>query len=265
MRAHRTLTIGVTAIALMALSACGTPAPVPTVTVTVTAPPADPSTSTPTTPKPSTPASPVPDPAPDDGSSTVADVAPADVQTFGAPLRVALVGDSNTTGLQSNLETGIKNGVAWISQVQDSTIEFAGGWARDGSQTERMAQMVAPVDDADVLVIMSGTNDVAHNKTVAESTPFFDSIAETVGAQQVVLFAIPAFNALPDEAMQWNRDLAVLAAERGWGFHDPWTAERGPDGKWVEQYRKEGLHTNPEGYRVMGEDAKAYLLGVFGG
>ncbi len=182
----------------------------------------------------------------------------------GLPIQVAVVGDSNTTGFKGHLETGIQTGYAYIAQVK-GYIQFAGGWARDGSTSAVMNQNVTAVPTAKVTIIMAGTNDLTKNVTDAELESNLKSISKKVGAPNTLILAIPPFNAANVRAAQVNVSLKSIAARNGFAFFDPWTKHRTADNKWVAEYMREGLHTTKEGYRVMGLEVERFVALKYAG
>ncbi len=196
-------------------------------------------------------------------SASPTESAAADVPA-GLPLRVAVVGDSNTTGHETTLADGIGAGISWIAMVPQTEIRFAGGWAHNGWTSTAMREAATPLDGVDVLVIMAGTNNIARGMPEATLDADLAAIAGTVGATHTVISAIAPFDARPDDAVGLNQHLATLAAANGWDFVDPWTQLRGPDGKWVDQYHADGLHTTKAGYQVMALAMRDALLTAFG-
>ncbi|WP_158507162.1 GDSL-type esterase/lipase family protein [Subtercola sp. Z020] len=176
---------------------------------------------------------------------------------------MAVVGDSNSTGHLGDIDTGIAAKTAWIAQVGTDDIEYAGGWARDGATSALMASQVQPVPDADVVVIMAGTNDLAAGLTLEQLDDDITSIVSTVGAKNVVLAAIPPITLRADYAVEANADLEALAAKNGWFFHDGWGNLRTADGVWSTQYKVDGIHTTKAGYGVFGRDMGEFIRQTF--
>jgi len=175
------------------------------------------------------------------------------------PLRLAVIGDSNTTGLSGTLEQGVAAGTAYVAQLEDPGVEFVGGWAHDGASSELMARQVPAVPDVDVLVVMAGTNDAAQGIDASRRAAALDNMARTVAADRTVLLAVPPIDVRPAQAIDLNAELKALAEARGWGFHDPWVDLRTPEGTWAEPYRLDGLHTNAAGYTALGDDMGDFL------
>ena len=215
------------------------------------------SPSAPTNPPASAPAS---NGSNDPGSEPVV---PGTVVPVATPVRVAVVGDSNSTGHKGDIDTGIATDNAWIAQVGTADVDYVGGWAEDGATSARMAQNVKPVDNADVVVIMAGTNDLAAGVTLDQLNDDVTSIVDTVGAKNVVIAAIPPISAKPDYPTEANASLKALAASKGWFFHDSWVDLRTATDGWVKQYMRDGIHTTKAGYAVFGRDMGEFIVTTF--
>lgn len=185
------------------------------------------------------------------------------VEEVALPLRVAVVGDSNTTGFKTTLADGIDAGAAWISLVPQAQIKYAGGWAQNGATSTAMRENIKPLQDVDVLVIMAGTNNIAMGMPDDVLAADLTAIAATVGARHTVLSSIPPFDARPEDATVLNARLASLASANGWSFMDPWATLRTPAGKWMDIYRLDGLHTTPDGYQTMALALRDQLVAAF--
>ncbi|QEW00625.1 hypothetical protein F6J84_11310 [Microbacterium caowuchunii] len=170
------------------------------------------------------------------------------------PLSVVVYGDSNTTGFSGALEAGMAAGVAWPAHLPPDEYELIGGWAVDGITTTRLADTAVPAPDADLLVVMGGTNDIAVGTPTDTITANVVRIADVVAAPRVALAAIPPLDPLPEEANVLNTALAELARTRGWEFVDPWAGMRDADGTWMPVYRTDGVHTTADGYARAGEE-----------
>jgi hypothetical protein len=178
-----------------------------------------------------------------------------------APLRVAVVGDSLSAGRSHFLGNGLDD-ESWMTYANGDGIEFVGGWARAGARPEQMADAVAPIAHVDVLVVLAGTNAVLHDETVSEVTHAYEQIADTIGADRVVVSAIPPYRAHAEAAAVYNRDLRELTQREGWTWVDPWTAARDGDG-WSEGFSADGVHpAGPEQYAVLGRALRGLILAV---
>jgi acyl-CoA thioesterase-1 len=202
----------------------------------------------PSTPqKNGTPNAPAPAPNPKPGSGSIK-----------VPVSVAVLGDSNSNGNFGFLDTGVENGKAYITQNR-GYVSFAGGWANNGAPSARIAQNAPSLPNADVAAIMAGTNDAAKHITKEQLATNLRAISGKVGARNTLILALPPFNAMAGEIPKMNDMLRQIAAENGWDFFDPWSEVRGADNKWVQGYTREGLHANPEGYKVMGYAFEKYV------
>lgn len=183
----------------------------------------------------------------------------ADEARPASPLRVAVVGDSRSAGRSLFLGNGLDE-ESWMSYADGDGIEFAGGWARSGATPEQMAEAVRPVQDADVLVVLAGTNAVLHGQTVQETASAYERIAEVVDADHVLVSAIPPYRAHAEDAIAYNRDLHELTARKGWTWVDPWASAR--DGtSWAAGFSDDGVHpAGPDQYRELGKAFRRLIL-----
>lgn len=176
-----------------------------------------------------------------------------------APIRVAVAGDSNSTGFAGTLEHGVASSTAWVALLPEGEFEWAGGWALDGATSLTVADNVVPIGDADVLVVMVGTNDLALGIPFDQTRAAVEAIVETVGAELPVISALAPSAYQPEEVEQANQDLAAVAAQNGWGWIDPWVPVRGSDGGWLPAFFTDGVHTSSDGYAAAASEVATQL------
>ncbi|MGR0319706.1 SGNH/GDSL hydrolase family protein [Agromyces sp. ZXT2-3] len=164
----------------------------------------------------------------------------------------AAVGDSITDADSVDFAAGDLGAASWATYVVADGVAFAGGWAEWGATTELMAASVAPVE-AEALVVLAGTNDLAFGLPFEVSTANLDRIVDTVGIDDVLVSSIPPFPANPGGADDYNARLEQLAEDRGWRFVDASAGLRTPDGRFADGMSSDGLHPSVEGARVLGE------------
>jgi lysophospholipase L1-like esterase len=121
-----------------------------------------------------------------------------------------------------------------------------------------MADSVGPIE-ADVLVVLAGTNDVAFGIPFDESAANLDRIVDAVGIEHVVIVSIPPVDALPNGVKSYNVRLDDLAGDRGWQFVDASEGLRTADGRYRDGMSSDGLHPSADGARVLGEAIAAEL------
>jgi lysophospholipase L1-like esterase len=170
----------------------------------------------------------------------------------------AAVGDSITDADSPDFATGNFGAASWATYVVDDGFTFAGGWAEWGATTAMMADAVAPIE-ADVLVVLGGTNDVAFGIPFDESAANLDRIVDTVGIEDVVVVSIPPMDAFPDGVEEYNERLDDLADDRGWRFVDASAGLRTADWRFGDGMSSDGLHPSADGARVLGEAIAAEL------
>ncbi|MCI2265185.1 SGNH/GDSL hydrolase family protein [Sediminivirga luteola] len=173
-------------------------------------------------------------------------------------VRMAAVGDSITEADSPDFTAGELGPESWVSYAVGEEIEFAGGWAQWGATTAQMAEGAGPVD-ADVLVILAGTNDSGWNAH-DEVGRNLVRIAEAVGAPRVVLSSIPPLDDAPELATELNSYLEDLAGEQGWEWVDAAAGLRDGE-RFAPGMASDGVHPTQEGARVIGEAVREAVSG----
>ncbi|NRD27473.1 SGNH/GDSL hydrolase family protein [Frigoribacterium sp. VKM Ac-2836] len=199
------------------------------------------------------------------GSGTIAQAAPAPgVAT--APnsggVRVAIVGDSLTAGGGRLLSDGL-TADTWMTYAQGDGVDYVGGYAKGGSTVQEQAAAVRPVGDVDVLVLMSGTNDVRLGLSFGDSAASYDAIVDTIHAKHVVVAAIPPYDRAPRAAADYEARLERFVADRGWTFTDPWGFARAGD-VFAAGTTVDGIHPTTAGYEALGHALRDTVLDVAG-
>lgn len=169
----------------------------------------------------------------------------------GDPVTFAVVGDSITAWDPANA------GIApWQVSAATLPLEFVGGWAVAGATTAQMlAESAGQLPEADVLVIMAGTNDLLPEVTdhrPASTLVRIDAIVRGSGATRVVLSAVAPNNLRPDETAMLNAHLRALAQLRQWTWVDPWVAVRTADGTYIAGATTDGIHPRSATARRVG-------------
>jgi lysophospholipase L1-like esterase len=173
---------------------------------------------------------------------------------------IAVVGDSITavvTGFNEGFGTGTYSADSWLASTVDDDIVFAGGWAVAGARTLDMRNGVGPVS-ADLLVMLAGTNDVLREEDRQGSLENMVAIADTVGAENVLVLAIPPINAAPERATQFNVDAKALAERHGWTWFDAAAGLR-DGGSFIAGLTTDGVHPTPVGQKLIGAAVRAEI------
>jgi lysophospholipase L1-like esterase len=175
-------------------------------------------------------------------------------------VRIAVVGDSITAvipGFNEGFATGTYSSDSWLASTVDDDIVFAGGWAVAGARTLDMRNGVGPVT-ADLLVMLAGTNDVLREEDRQGSLENMVAIADTVGADNVLVLAIPPINAAPERAIQFNVDAKALAERHGWTWFDAAAGLRDGD-SFIAGLTVDGVHPTPVGQKLIGAAVRAEI------
>lgn len=165
-----------------------------------------------------------------------------------ARVTFAAVGDSLTNANSvdfSHLGVGDRS---WVRYVTPD-VAFVGGWARGGAQTPDMVVNAGPVE-ADVLVVLAGTNDLAHGRSFAAISRDLVAITRKVGVAQVIVAALPPRDSTPATITAFNRRLAVFADARGWTFVDAMGGLRKGE-VFAPGMSSDGLHPDRAGAAIM--------------
>lgn len=187
-----------------------------------------------------------------DQESTERPGGPSDAPSF------AVVGDSITEAGSPDINAADPGPASWTFYAGDGAPQFVGGWARSGATTADMAQNTTPMQ-ADCLVILAGTNDVARDVPFDVSAANLRSIAARAGVPTVIVSAIPPFDPDPRAATTYNEDLVSLAADEGWTFTDPMAGIRTGD-RFTPSMTSDGIHPTNEAARIIGADLKRAVI-----
>lgn len=176
------------------------------------------------------------------------------------PIRLAVVGDSLTAGGARELSWGLTKNT-WVSYAKGDGIDFVGGWAKGGTPVEVQAAHVRPISNVDVLVLMSGTNDVRLGESFAQAESSYAEIIATVHPKHVIIGDIPPYDLKPAAAARYAAQLKDWALAAGYDFYDPWQFAR--DGqRYVAGVSNDGVHPTTSGYKIVGEEYRDEIFSV---
>ena len=175
------------------------------------------------------------------------------------PLVFAAVGDSITAANSDDLGHDKVGDGSWVYYARGPELTFGGGWARGGAQSSAMAQNARFVR-ADVLVIIAGINDYRHDVPFEATSQNLVSIAGTVGADRVIVSAIPPSDVEPAIAAEFNRQLKPFVEAQGWTYVDAMAGLRdgeryGPGMTW------DGTHPTQAAAKLIGAELAKAIAG----
>jgi hypothetical protein len=174
----------------------------------------------------------------------------------------AAVGDSITVVHSTEFSAGVIDPDSWVAQVPSKDLRFVGGWAERGSSTALMRAGAAPVD-ADVLVIMAGTNDVLIGVPLSTTEANLVAIRRIVGGRAVVVSAIAPDDTAPAATAAFNTELESFVAAQGWTWVDPWTSVRSGQ-EYGTGMSVDGIHPTPAAARPVGVAMRAAIRSAAG-
>jgi acyl-CoA thioesterase-1 len=186
--------------------------------------------------------------------STVSSLAPATTSPAAgtaAPATFAVVGDSITAGGEVISDERVGGSASWVpAAAEASGLSFVGGWAVPGATTGNALTAVVPAN-ADVVVIMVGTNDIMRGRPWEESAANLVRIAAAAGERVVAVATIAPSDLRPEARGAYNARLAQLAVDRGWVLIDPWTDVASGD-RFVPGTSTDGTHLTDHAGRLVG-------------
>lgn len=179
------------------------------------------------------------------------------------PTSVVVIGDSITAGAGAGDRAESPGPQSWLPGAQGAPLDFRGGWAVPGATTADMLANVAAYE-ADVAVVMGGTNDIAGGVDWSVSRANLLEIVARADVGRVVLSAIPPLDSQPAAVLRYNADAAELAAQQGWEFTDPW-AGVSQGGAFAPGASPDGVHPSAEVADRAGAALREVLLHGPGG
>lgn len=167
---------------------------------------------------------------------------------------VAATGDSITAGT-TDADFGFLGEQSWFDQLvcnRDVAYSFNGGVPNRTTE-----QVDAHLGDTlkhkpDVVVILTGTNDILHDLPLDKPLALLAGMADHIRAAgaEPVFATVPPFNAAPDRAAEFNRQLRELARTEHAPLIDFYPALV-QDGRYRDGLSADGLHPNIAGAKVM--------------
>lgn len=188
--------------------------------------------------------------------TSTAPVAPSQQATETVDFTV--VGDSLTAGTASLQGAALPDENSWLPSAVGAPLNYLGGWAVPGATTEQMRDGAQPVPDAEVLVMMAGTNNV-DRRGWDDTAQDLQAITADVAAETVLVSAIPPNDNAPDEVVVFNQRLRQLADGAGWRFVDPWVGVAS-GGTFAPGATVDGVHPTPQVAQAVGQALRAELL-----
>lgn len=131
------------------------------------------------------------------------------------------------------------------------------------------------------VVVLGGTNDLARgvpDATIRSNLESVGMLAEAAGIAPILASILPVNDyhkernprflrtqsRNPTRIMELNRWIAALCESKGWKFVDYHSAMIDSDGRLGIELSDDGLHPNPEGYKVMAPLAQQAVDSVIG-
>ncbi len=166
-----------------------------------------------------------------------------------------VAGDSITAAGSNTVAAGHVGEASWVNFVNDpetpTELIWTGGWALGGAQSGDMASALRN-GSADSLVILAGTNDLAHGNGQERIAKNLARIANIVKAPVVLLSSVPPRDDAAEATVAYNEFLVQLAGERGWRFVDAAAGLRSDANTFLPGLSDDGIHPNAAGAQILG-------------
>jgi lysophospholipase L1-like esterase len=172
-------------------------------------------------------------------------------------ITVAAVGDSVTEGNSPDFNKSQLGTLSWVSHLPESE-RFVGGWAKKGSTTEMMLANVQHID-ADVLVIIAGTNDI-NKLSFAQSSANISAIVAKIEPKRAVISSIPPYDPDPAKAASYNAQMEIFAKAQGWTFVDSMAGVRTIDNTYTPGLTADGVHPLEKAADAIGQAIGTVIL-----
>lgn len=125
--------------------------------------------------------------------------------------------------------------------------------------TVAMAENAKPVQ-AEVLVILAGTNDVANDVPFHRTAENVARVVQRVGVSKVVVSAIPPLDFEPETPARFNSEVKTYAVAQGWTFVDPMAGVREGD-RFAPGMTTDGVHPTEAAARAIGTALGTAIVG----
>lgn len=186
-------------------------------------------------------------------SKPAAGAEPGPIPTFATAedaTTFAVVGDSVTAANSPDIDAGRAGTGSWAYYANRNGARLVGGWALGGATTDAMNKNVQKYD-ADVLVIVAGTNDTGLGVPFETTAANLESIVQKSGIDTVIVSSIPPRDADPSMPDEFNPQLKALAEQNGWQYTDAAASLRDGD-HYKDGYTADGIHPTPQGAQALG-------------
>lgn len=150
----------------------------------------------------------------------------------------------------------------WVTTTNSEATPLVGGFAENGALLARILEGTAPVE-AEVLVVMAGTNDVYYDTPMDQRLATLGAIISTTAADNVLISAVAPIDIAADRGVAWNTVLRQYADDNGHAFFDPWWGMRDTRNYFYPGLSADGVHPLPAMATVVGERMQKHLTHVY--
>jgi len=147
---------------------------------------------------------------------------------------------------------------SWATYVTGHGVRVTQSWVDRDARVRDLADEVGP-SDADVLVVLAGTNDLDFGTVTDELELSLARLVEAAGADRVLVSSVPPIDGQPQKTADYNELLARIAYRHDWSFVDAGASVVRPDCRYRTGLTTDGTRPSVEGARAIGEAIRGVL------
>lgn len=176
----------------------------------------------------------------------------------GSPVTIVTLGDSLTIADGAETSGEPTSSRSWVPAAVGHGVVWSAGFAHGGFTTAMILDDTHRYN-ADVLVILAGTNDTLQGVPFSQSALSLRAIVAKAGVARVIVAAIPPIDFAPHDAALYNVKLKTLAAKENWDYVDAAKGLRDRD-HYIDGLTVDGIHPTAEGAEIFGEALHRAIL-----
>ena len=166
---------------------------------------------------------------------------------------IAVVGDRVTAWRSPD-----DRATSWATYATGRGVRLTDAWVSRDSRVRDLAGKVRPTD-ADVLVVLAGTNDLDFGAAPDEIELGLTRIAAAARVDDVLISSIPPIDDQPQKTADFNVLLSKIAYRHDWSFVDAGSSVAQDDCQFRQGLSTDGVRPTAEGARIIGEAVRGVL------
>ena len=166
---------------------------------------------------------------------------------------VAVVGDLVTSWRPPD-----DRSTSWVTYASGHGVRITQSWVDRDARVRDLAREVGP-SDADVLVVLTGTNDLDLGPVPDEIELAMTRLVDISGIDKVLISSIPPVDHQAQRTADFNELLARIAYRHDWSFVDAGSTVVAANCTYRKGLSDDDVRPSPEGARIIGEAVRGAL------